>query len=317
MSEVLKLKYKVGQIEFEAEGSADAVEQQRVNFMNSVLPAAVEAMTRTQSVMTEGTYIAAGNDTPLLETQNKRNILDDIKCDESDFSRTSLSSYVKQFGDVSEQDFTLFAAYFYEIKNGTKVFSIEDVKKFYPEARRPLPKNPSMLLYSLAQKGYIMDADSPSGDNKTGKWYIISEDGISYIKNYIPKEDKGEKKKTHTKQRKISANASVYSKITADDLNLKNYPAVKSFSGSKEQVILAMYIVTNEDKGDWFTVEDIIYLLTNIFEISTSVNIVNGVIKRNKSMFASEQDPNNKKAYRRKLLSGAKDFAKELIAGTK
>ena len=40
MCDVLKLKYKVGEIEFEAEGPAEVVEQQRVNFMNAVLPAA-------------------------------------------------------------------------------------------------------------------------------------------------------------------------------------------------------------------------------------------------------------------------------------
>ena len=51
MSDVLKLKYKVGEIEFEAEGPAEAVEQQRVNFMNVVLPAAVDAMVRTQAVI--------------------------------------------------------------------------------------------------------------------------------------------------------------------------------------------------------------------------------------------------------------------------
>ena len=27
---------------------------------------------------------------------------------------------------------------------------------------------------------------------------------------------------------------------------------------------MAMYIVTNENKGEWFTVDDVIYLLTNI-----------------------------------------------------
>jgi hypothetical protein len=36
---------------------------------------------------------------------------------------------------------------------------------------------------------------------------------------------------------------------------------------------------------------------------------------REKSWFKSEQDPNNKKAYKRKLLQGAKDFAKKIIDG--
>ena len=78
-----------------------------------------------------------------------------------------------------------------------------------------------------------------------------------------------------------------------------------------------MYIVTNENKGEWFTVDDIIYLLINVFEVPADTDKVNGVFKRNKSMFSSEKDEKNKKALRHKMLSGAKDFAKALIEGNK
>ena len=70
-------------------------------------------------------------------------------------------------------------------------------------------------------------------------------------------------------------------------------------------------------KNDWFTVDDIIHFLVNIFEVPANIDMVNGVFKRNKSMFTSQQDPNNKKAYQRKLLSAAKDFAAELVAKAK
>ena len=76
---------------------------------------------------------------------------------------------------------------------------------------------------------------------------------------------------------------------------------------------MTMYILTNEKKGEWFTVDDIIYLLINVFEVPANIDMVNGVFKRNKSMFASEKDSKNKKAFRKKLLSGAKDFAKDII----
>ena len=80
---------------------------------------------------------------------------------------------------------------------------------------------------------------------------------------------------------------------------------------------MAMYIVTNEGKGEWFTVEDIIHLLINVFEVPADKDKVNGVFKRNKGMFASERDPANKKALRKKLLSGAKDFAISIIQDSK
>ena len=312
MSDVLKLKYKVGEIEFEAEGPAEAVEQQRVNFMNVVLPAAVDAMVRTQAVIEHQPYIDAAAQPAMLEAGLPAEPLAIPNQLENDFSRTSLASFLKKYGTLGDQDFTLFAEYFDEKKNGTKAFSIENVKQYYQEGRRTAYSNNSQLLRQLAKKGYIMDTSAPE-DAKAGKYYMLTNDGIAYIEAYTPKEDSGDKKKPRAKKA-TNKKDSVYSTITADDLNLAAYPEVKSLSPGKEQVIMAMYIVTNENKGEWFTVDDVIYLLTNIFEIPANVDNVNGVFKRNKSWFTSKQDDNNKKAYQRKLLTGAKDFAKRLIS---
>ena len=162
-----------------------------------------------------------------------------------------------------------------------------------------------------------MDTAAPKGA-KPGNYYILTTDGIAYIESYVPKEDSGEKKKPRVRTKKSASKISeAYASITADDLNTRNYPAVKSLAGAKEQIIMAMYIVTNEGKGEWFTVEDIIHLLINIFEVPADKDKVNGVFKRNKGMFASEQDPANKKALRKKLLSGAKDFAISIIQDSK
>ena len=313
MDDVFKLKYKVGEIEFEAEGPADAVEQQRVNFMKEVLPAAVDAMVRTRAVFVQKQCIDAVAQPVMLDAGLPTETLDNPNQLGNDYSRTSLSSFLKKYGPLSDQDFTLFAAYFDEKKNGTKAFSIENVKQYYQEGRRPAYSNNGMLLRALIRKGYIMDTSAPDG-GKAGKYYMLTDDGISYIEKYIPKEDSGDKKKSRTNVKKsVSKISEAYVSITADDLNIKNYPAVKSLPGSKEQVIMAMYIVTNEGKGEWFTVEDVIYLLVNVFEVSADNDKVNGVFKRNKSMFASEKDSINKKALRRKLLSGAKEFAVSII----
>lgn len=317
MCDVLKLKYKVGEIEFEAEGTAEVVEQQRVNFMNVVLPAAVEAMVRTQTIVEQSTYIEPTTQPTLLEAGMLDNSQATPQKTETDFSRTSLASFLKKYGVLGDQDFTLFAAYFDEKKNGTKAFSSENVKQYYQEGRRQAYSNNGMLLKYLVQKGYIMDTAAPEGA-KPGNYYILTTDGIAYIESYVPKEDSGEKKKPRVRTKKSASKVSeAYASITADDLNTRNYPAVKSLSGAKEQVIMAMYIVTNEGKGEWFTVEDIIHLLINVFEVPADKDKVNGVFKRNKGMFASEQDPANKKALRKKLLSGAKDFAISIIQDSK
>lgn len=313
MSEILKLKYKVGEIEFEAEGPAEAVEQQRINFMNAVLPVAVEAMVRTQAVVEHRPYVEAAPQASILEAGVQDNPVARNHRPESDFSRISLASFLKKDGALSEQDFTLLSAYFDEKKNGKKSFSIDDVRMYYAEARRSVPTNPSMSLNRLAEKGYIMDAPKPE-DAKNGKYYMLTADGMEHINSYIPKENSGEKKKSRSNARKTTSNISeAYTTITADDLNIKNYPAVKRLSGAKEQVIMAMYIVTNEGKGEWFTVEDVIHLMINIFEVPADYDKVNGVFKRNRGMFASEKASDNSKALRKKLLSGAKDFAVAII----
>lgn len=162
------------------------------------------------------------------------------------------------------------------------------MKKYYAEARRTIPTNPSMSLNRLAEKGYIMDAPKPE-NAKAGKYYMLTNDGIAYTNSYTPNENSVDKKKPRAKAKKsVSKISEAYVSITADDLNVQNYPAVKSLPGSKEQVIMAMYIVTNEGHGEWFTVGDVIHLLINVFEVPADSDKVNGVFKRNKSLFASE-----------------------------
>ena len=313
MSDVLKLKYKVGEIEFEAEGPTEAVEQQRVNFMNAVLPAAVNAMVQTRMVSENRDYIETVSNQPLLESESSSGTSTPKVENGVDYSRTSLSSFLKKQGTLSDQDFTLFAAYFDEKKNGVKAFSSDNVKQYYLEGRRSAYSNNSELLRQLAKKGFIMDTVAPEGA-KSGKYYMLTDDGIAYVEAYVPKENAEEKKKAKPRVKKSGLHVSeMYISLTADSLNVKNYPTIKNLSGSKEQVIMAMYIVTNEGKGEWFTVDDVIHLLVNIFEVSINDKKINGVFDRNRSMFFSEKDPNNKKASRRKLLSGAKDFAVDLI----
>lgn len=313
MSDILKLKYKVGEIEFEAEGPTDAVEQQRINFMDTVLPAAVQAMIQTQITLENKPYITPTSQIPQFEASNSKSAQWPGDTTEVDYSRTSLPSFLKKYGTLNDQDFTLFAAYFDEQKNGIKAFSVENVKQYYLEGRRQAYSNNSELLRQLAKKGYVMDTPAPEGA-KSGKYYMLTDDGINYINTYTPKEDSGERKKPHPKTKKVASSIpSTYATITADDLNLKNYPAVKSLSGPKEKVIMAMYIVVNEGKGEWFTVDDVIHLLVNIFEVPANSDMINTVFKRNKGIFYSEQDPNNKKALRRKLLAGAKDFAASIM----
>ncbi|MEC5425642.1 hypothetical protein QGM71_19365 [Virgibacillus sp. C22-A2] len=308
-----RVKFKIGEIEFEAEGSAETIERERNIFLNSLLPAAVDAIVRTRGDVQATPYIEAVNQpTALLEPESKEELhsISPTK----DLSRTSLVSFLNNFGKLSDQDFALIAAYYYEKKDGIKSFSSENVKQYYTDARRTKYSNNSELLKQLAQKGFIMD-DS-NAEKAIPKQYVLTDEGLRYVENYQPKEDSEEKPKTTSQRKKRNKQTSIYSSLSADDLNLKNYPEIKRQKTFKEQMLLTLYIVTMEGKGENFSVVDVQCLMTDILGLPSSSNQISDVFSKNRSWFKSEQDPSNKKAYSRKLLQGAKDFAQSIIAKT-
>ena len=306
-----KVKFKIGEIEFEAEGSAEVIQREREVFLNALLPAAVDAIVRTRGAERATQYVIA-DETPALLTEGNHEA-SEVSCDKAtsiDWSRTSLSSYISKFGDIGDRDFVLIAAYYDEQKNGTKSFSIESVKQYYAEARRPKYSNNSQLLLDLAKKGLIMD--DPNAEKKTPKYYVITTEGIKYIENYQPQEQT-EKKPTKAKKPRPKGKTS-YEGINVDDLHLSNYPEIKNLHDFKEKMMMVMYIVTNEKVGEWFSTVDILYLLTDVFGEPATIGQVNGVFKREKLWFKGEYFEDNKKEMKRKLLNQGIDFAKSLMA---
>ena len=60
---------------------------------------------------------------PLISEQTiseETMVADNIMSSEENYSRINLAAYIKNKGRISEQDFTLFAAYFDEKKNKKK-----------------------------------------------------------------------------------------------------------------------------------------------------------------------------------------------------
>lgn len=311
-----RVSFKIGEIEFEAEGSAEIVERERSVFLSTLLPAAVDAIVRTRGMKQASQYIAAVEQpTMLLPLEGGVEQSDELVISPAvDLTRTSLASFIQHYGSLTDQDFTLIAAYYDEKKNGSQSFTSESVKQFYADARRGKYSNYSDLLQRLTQKGYIMDA--PDGAKKMPKPYILTDAGMKYVESYKPKENGEDKPKSPRAKRTQSKQVSVYTALCADDLNLAKYPEIKKQNTFKKQMLLTLYIVTTEGKGDSFSVADIQYLMTDILGLPATNRQIGGIFENNRSWFKSEQDPNNKKAYRRKLLQGAKDFAQSIISGT-
>lgn len=315
----IRVKFKIGEIEFEAEGSAELVERERSIFSTTLLPSAIDAIVRTRGSAQAVQYVeATENQTELLMTKSASSA--EIAPSPvpllipADLSRTSLASFVKEYGYLSDMDFVLIAAYYDEKKNGLKSFTSESVKQYYIDARRGKYSNYSDLLQRLVQKGYIMD--DPEAEKKIPKPYMLTDAGIQYVETYQPKENGAEKPRVTKARKPRSKQASVYSTLCADDLNLTNYPEIKSQSTFKKQMILILYIVTVEGKGESFSVADIQYLLTDMLGLPATKSQIDGIFSKNKSWFKSEPDPDNKRAFKRKLLQGAKDFAQLIVDGT-
>lgn len=306
----IRVKFEIGEIKFEAEGSADLVERERSIFNNTLLPAAIDAIVRTWSVVQDTTYIEGSkSQQPLLETSSSMLPESIVLDSNTDLSRTTLASFIKKYGSLSEQDFVLFSAYFDEIKNHASYFTKDEAEKYYEDARRHKPKNISMCLNQLAQKGFIIDATNV--EQKLPKPYRISNEGLEYISTYTPKDVK-EKKASNKPHKQRAKEKSAYAGIDYDELNLDSYPSVKSLSDFKEKMMLILYIITNEGKGEWFTTSDVLCLMINIFGESATKDKVNGVFKREKSWFKSENVDGNNKLVHRKLLNEAKSFAQSL-----
>ena len=298
-SNELEVKIKIGEIEFYAKGQTADVETQRQNFTNVILPAAVDAIKNSRSSQA---YIGKAM-TPALAPVRESDILDV----DADLSTMSVNEFINSKGFKSQIDIAMGLIYYNEKCGKCPDFSSDDLKQYFRDAKiSPAPKNPSDVINKLVGKSFIMN-----GDDK--KRYFLTQSGIKFVDEYVPKETKV-KKAAASKPRKKQAKAeSVYAHLSADDLNLKDYPEIKSFKEFKDRMMLVLYIVKEEGHGDAFSTFDIQVLMTDVLGFPATTNQINGIIRRNATWFKAVKDP-DQKCIKQKLLNGALDYAKELIA---
>jgi len=309
-----EVHFKIGLdgVEFDAKGDSAFIERERNAFEAKLLPLGVDAVTRTRGTPLPVQYIESAEQSPMLLTaEGAVESISPIANVSTDFSRTSLSSFLMSYGKLSDRDFALIAAYYDEKKNNISSFTSDSVKQYYADARRPKYSNISELLRQLVQKGYIMDA--PITEQKTPKPYILTDIGIQYVEGYKPKESSEDKPKVTRARKPRPKEKSVYSEIDCDDLNLSKYPDVKSLKDFKEKMMMVLYIVTQEKKGEWFTVSDVHSLMTDIFGEAATEEQIKGVFRREKLWFKAENVEGNTKLLHRKLLNKGKEFAEAIV----
>ncbi|PKM39462.1 MAG: hypothetical protein CVV04_10670 [Firmicutes bacterium HGW-Firmicutes-9] len=74
---------------------------------------------------------------------------------------------------------------------------------------------------------------------------------------------------------------------------------------------MVMYIVTSEAKGDFFSIADVQCLVTDLWGLHSSSKTISNIFTENKSWF--KVDTSFKEGTKRKLLEGAKEYARKII----
>ena len=308
----IRIKFEIGEIKFEAEGAADLVEKERSFFTENLLPSAIDTIVRTRNTLPNVDVDSITQAMPVIDdSENPALLSDNVTVANADFdwSRMSLASFAKSKGAIRHYDFIICAAYFNAKKNHIEEFSSSSLKELYSDAKKPEPNNMSMSLSELVKKGLIME--NPRKKGITPKEYILTIDGETAVENMRPKEASS-RTSQHRARKSRPKEESKYSGLNCDELNLSNYPEIKNLNNFKEKMLLAMYVVTNESKGEWFTVEDILCVLTDVLGESATRKQVEGVFTREKRWFKTDRVDEGSKIIRRKLLNEGKDFARSL-----
>ena len=212
-------------------------------------------------------------------------------------------------GFVSQIDIAIGLVYYYEIIKNSGNFDREDLKRYFSNAKIPVPSNPSDVINKLTGKTYIMEAE------EKGK-YKLTMTGEEYVEKFASKENKQRKSSTKS-NRKGQKQETIYKDLNADDLHLNKYPEIKKLDSFKKQMMLTLFIVSEEEIGEAFATVDVQHIMTDVLGLPATKDQVNGVFTREKTWFADVVSEDNKKIVRHRLLVGAKDFAKEIINSQK
>lgn len=294
MSET-KLRMKFSNIEFEIESDSETVEKERKSFLET-LP----------------DIISLSSNFIVMDSQNQPKVLDETKLVEDNttilkLTDITINTFINEKGFATDNDKCLGIIYYMTIYENCDNIDSISLRNRMKEARLALPQNLSQCLGQLTKKGFIQ----PNRElEKKIKCYYLTEEGKSYINTYVKKE----KKKSATVKRKSSKEIeSFYSTLTREDLSLEKYPRVNDVKANKDKIMLTMYLICKENKGEYFTVNDLIYIMSNIFNEKVTKDIVSGIFKRNPLFFNKRYVQGNNKITEYKLLNPGNKYVEENV----
>ena len=286
-----KVKIKIGEFEFEASGEAEVVERERKAIFD-LIPSIVSSNNCYK--LTDSKDIDNMSLIP-IEEQPKQ-----LK------EYSSINHFINEKKFANSIDLTLGVIYYVANYENTDVINKNVLKEYYDKSKEKLPTNISQNLNNLTQKGYIKTLDK--GEKGTIN-YSITNQGETYIQEYEPKENSKKTKKNTVK--KISNAKEEVVSLTRDSLKLHEYKKMKEIKDFKGKMMLALYIVSENSSVKSFSVNDISYILTNIFQESNTVDQIKGVIKREPTWFNKVKNEDTK-LLEYSLLREGNEFAESI-----
>lgn len=292
-----KIRIKLGAFEFEAEGDSDTVLRERLAMMES-LPTLLSYA--SSSVQTKESL---ENDKNI---DNKDSFVEKPKMLYTKSQFHTINEFLIQKNFSTVQDISLGMIFYFNVYKEIYIVTSQSLIDLYKEAKIKQPTNPTDILNKLTQKGYLY-SNREKINNKL--CYEITDSGKKYIENYEPKETSTKKRKSTRQSKKAN---SKYNSITREDLNLDKYPLLKEYSNFKDKMLLALYIFSNEEKGEYFSVQDIKYILTEIFKEYVTTDQITGVLSRNATWFNKIKNEETKNQ-EYKLLNNANTYISTIL----
>ncbi len=290
-----KLKIKYGMIEFEIESDPETIEKERKAFLET-LP----------------TITVLANNKIYEENNTKVELIDESKVKylpaQTKNITTNLNTFLHEKGFSSDIDKCLAVIYFMNEVENLESVNNQIIKERMQKAKLIIPKSISVALNGLTAKGFIQLLEQ---DGNKGMNYYITQEGIKYIEEYEKKDKKGKSMRKNKTTKKNIANR--YSFLTKEMMNLEQYPEFSKLKSSKDKIMLIMYIMKEIDKGEYFTITELEYIISQIFNEKLSTDTIKGVFKNQSSAkyFDKRNLENNNKVNEYKMLQSGFNYFTE------
>lgn len=282
-------------IEFEIESDPETIEKERKAFLET-LP----------------TITVLANNKIYEENNTKVELIDESKVKylpaQTKNITTNLNTFLHEKGFSSDIDKCLAVIYFMNEVENLESVNNQIIKERMQKAKLIIPKSISVALNGLTAKGFIQLLEQ---DGNKGMNYYITQEGIKYIEEYEKKDKKGKSMRKNKTTKKNIANR--YSFLTKEMMNLEQYPEFSKLKSSKDKIMLIMYIMKEIDKGEYFTITELEYIISQIFNDKLSTDTIKGVFKNQSSAkyFDKRNLENNNKVNEYKMLQSGFNYFTE------